>query len=93
MRSTLKGNESTLRVSAKTEKETQMKSNKYPTGWNEPKVRKVLKHYESQTEDEAIAEDEAAFELEDQAVMVVPRKLVPKITRLIEQQRPHSRRA
>jgi hypothetical protein len=70
-----------------------MKSNKYPTGWNEPKVRKVLKHYESQTEDEAIAEDEAAFELKDQAVMVVPKKLVPKITRLIEQQRPRSSRA
>ena len=70
-----------------------MKRNKYPTGWNERKIRKVLEHYEPQTEDEAIAEDEAAFELEGQAVMVVPRKLVPKITRLIEQQRPRSRRA
>jgi hypothetical protein len=70
-----------------------MKSNKYPTGWNERKIRKVLEHYESQTEDEAIAEDEAAFELKDQAVMVVPKKLVPKITRLIEQQRPRSSRA
>jgi hypothetical protein len=70
-----------------------MKANKYPTGWNERKVREVLKHYESQTEREAIAEDEAAFELKDQAVMVVPKKLVPKITRLIEQQRPRSRRA
>ncbi|MEK6284142.1 MAG: hypothetical protein AABO57_00205 [Acidobacteriota bacterium] len=70
-----------------------MKPNKYPTGWNERKVRKVLKHYESQTEDEAIAEDEAAFELKDQTVMVVPKKLVPKITRLIEQQRPRSSRA
>jgi hypothetical protein len=70
-----------------------MKSNKYPTGWNERKVREVLKHYESQTEREAIAEDEAAFELKDQAVMVVPKKLVPRITRLIEQQRPRPRRA
>jgi hypothetical protein len=70
-----------------------MKPNKYPTGWNERKVRKVLEHYESQTEDEAIAEEEAAFELKDQAVMVVPKKLVPKITRLIEQQRPRSSRA
>jgi hypothetical protein len=38
-----------------------MKQNKYPAGWNERKVRKVLKHYESQTEEQAIAEDEAAF--------------------------------
>ena len=65
-----------------------MKQTKYPAGWNEPRVRKVVKHYESQTEDEAIAEDEAAFELKDQTVMVVPKKLVPKITRLIAQQRP-----
>lgn len=60
-----------------------MKQNKYPSGWNERKVRKVLRHYESQTENEAIAEDEAAFELKDQTVMVVPRKLLPEITKLI----------
>ncbi len=49
-----------------------MTQNKYPSGCNERKVRRVLRHYESQTEDEAIAEDEAAFELKDQTVMVVP---------------------
>lgn len=70
-----------------------MKQNKYPAGWNERKVRRVLRHYESQTEDEAIAEDEAAFELKDQTVMVVPRKLVPEITRLIAKRRLESGRA
>ena len=70
-----------------------MKQTKYPAGWNERKVRRLVKHYESQTEDEAIVEDEAAFELKDQTVMVVPKKLVPKITRLIEKQRPRSSRA
>lgn len=70
-----------------------MKQNKYPSGWNERKVRKVLRHYESQTEDEAIAEDEAAFELKDQTVMVVPRKLVPEITKLIATRRQRSGRA
>ena len=64
-------------ASPKTEEETQMKQNKYPSGWNERKVRKVLRHYESQTEEDAIAEDEAAFELKDQTVMVV-RKPSPK---------------
>jgi hypothetical protein len=38
-----------------------MKQTKYPAGWNERKVRRVLKHYESQTEAEAISEDEAAL--------------------------------
>ena len=69
-----------------------MKRNKYPAGWNERKVHRVLKHYDSQTEEEAIAEDEAAFELRDQTVMVVPKKLVPEITRLIERRRPRASR-
>jgi hypothetical protein len=51
-----------------------MKQNKYPTGWNERRVKKMLEHYESQTEDEAIAEGEDAFELKDQTVMIVPKK-------------------
>ena len=70
-----------------------MKQNKYPSGWNERKVRRVLLHYESQTENEAVAEDEAAFELKDQTVMVVPKKLVPEITKLIAKHRPGSGRA
>ena len=69
-----------------------MKQNKYPSGWNERKVRRVLRHYESQTEAEAIAEDKAAYELKDQTVMVVPRKLVPEITKLIAKRRPVSGR-
>jgi hypothetical protein len=70
-----------------------MKQDKDPSGWNERKIRKVLRHYESQTENEAIAEDEAAFELKDQTVMVVPRKLVPEITKLIAKRRLRSGRA
>jgi hypothetical protein len=35
---------------------------KFPRGWDEARVRKVLAHYEKQTEDDAIAEDEAAYE-------------------------------
>lgn len=39
-----------------------MKENKFPPGWNEERVRRVLAHYEEQTEAEASAEDGAAFE-------------------------------
>jgi len=60
-----------------------MKQQHYPAGWNEVRVRKLLLHYETQTEDEAMAEDEAAFRRRDQTVMVVPKTLVPKITRMI----------
>jgi hypothetical protein len=61
-----------------------MKRNRFPAGWDQARVSKVLEHYERQTEDEALAEDEAAFERRDQTVMVVPKRLVPEITRLIE---------
>lgn len=42
--------------------ETKVKENKFPPGWDEERVRRVLAHYEEQTEAEAAAEDEAAFE-------------------------------
>lgn len=68
------------------------KRNQFPKGWNEARVRAVLEHYESQTEDEAVAEDEAAFRRRDQAVMVVPKRLVPTITKLITRQQNGVRR-
>lgn len=49
----------------------------------EERVRKVLKHYEEQTEEEAVEEDEAAFEDPSQTVMEVPNDLVPEIRELI----------
>ncbi len=64
-----------------------MKQIVFPSGWNEARVRKVLEHYEGQTEDEAVAEDEAAFQLRNQTVIVVPKRLVPEVTRLIERRR------
>ena len=60
-----------------------MKQSKFPPGWDEQKVRRVLEHYEQQTEEEAGAEDEAAFEDSAQAIMEVPIELVPTIRELI----------
>ncbi len=37
-----------------------MKKSKYPKGWDEKRVKRVLAHYEKQTEEEAVAEDEVA---------------------------------
>jgi hypothetical protein len=64
-----------------------MKRNRFPAGWDEARVRSVLEHYEQQTEDEGVAEDEAAFRLRGQTVVVVPKRLVPEVTRLIEMRR------
>ena len=57
--------------------------NKYPKGWNEKKVKALIKHYEQQTEDEEVAEDEAAFNDPEQTVMLVPRELVPQVDKLL----------
>jgi hypothetical protein len=60
-----------------------MRQDRFPPDWDEARVRKVLAHYEEQTEDEAVAEDEAALEESTQTVMEVPHELVPAIRELI----------
>jgi hypothetical protein len=53
-------------------------SNAFPKGWNEERVRQVLSHYESQSEDEQFAEIETAVEQEDTIMMAIPAKLAPE---------------
>ena len=36
--------------------------NRYPPGWDSERVRRLIQHYDAQTDEEAIAEDEAAFD-------------------------------
>jgi hypothetical protein len=67
---------------------TKKKRQVYPAGWDEERNRKVAEHYDNQTEDEQVAEHEAAFLAEGQTVMVVPTELVPEIVKLISQKRP-----
>jgi hypothetical protein len=60
-----------------------MRQDRFPPGWDEARVRKVLAHYEEQNEDEAVAEDEAALAESTETVMEVPHELVPAIRELI----------
>lgn len=60
-----------------------MRRKKFPPGWDEDRVRKVIGHYEQQTEEEAVAEDEAVFQEPAPAVVEVPRELLPAIRELI----------
>jgi hypothetical protein len=61
--------------------------NRFPPGWDAERVRRLLAHYEEQTEDEAVAEDEAPFEDDGHAVVQVPRELVPEVRKLIARHR------
>jgi hypothetical protein len=60
-----------------------MKKNRFPPGWSDARVRRVIARYESQTDLEAIAEDEAAYEAAGHTMMEVPRELVPTVRQLI----------
>lgn len=42
-----------------------MSDNKFPADWDEQKVRRVLDHYEPQTEEDALAEDESGIRPSD----------------------------
>jgi hypothetical protein len=56
-----------------------MKQTRFPAGWDEARLRRVIAHYEQQSEEEAAAEDEAAAP----SFMEVPRRLVPAVRELI----------
>ncbi len=60
-----------------------MKKPSYPPEWDEARVRRVLAHYEQQSEAEAVAEDEAVFESHSQTLIEVPSDLVPAIRELL----------
>ena len=60
-----------------------MKKSGFPKGWDEERIKRVLDHYENQTEDEAVAEDEAAWEDATQTFVEVPNELVPAVRELL----------
>jgi hypothetical protein len=60
-----------------------MKQSRFPKGWDEERVKRVLDHYENQTENEAVVEDEAAWEDISQTFVEVPNELVPAVRELL----------
>ncbi len=64
-----------------------MKQTTYPDGWDEARVKRVLTHYERQSDEEAVAEDEAAYESTTHTAMEVPVELVPAVRELLAKRR------
>jgi hypothetical protein len=60
-----------------------MSEQKFPPGWDAARVQRVLAHYENLSEDAQVAEDEAAQEPSAQAVISVPKELLPAIRQLL----------
>ena len=59
------------------------KKQKFPPGWNEQRVKKLIAYYENQTEDEEFADIEAAREAEDITLMAIPTELVPEVRAIL----------
>ena len=60
-----------------------MSHKRFPAGWDESRVQRVLDHYNAQSDEEAVAEDEAAFESPTHTAFEVPVDLVPEVRELI----------
>ena len=67
--------------------EAMKKQNRFPPGWNDARVQRVLDHYEAQSDNEAVAEDEAAYRSTTTTVMKIPVKLVPAVRALLAKRR------
>ena len=60
-----------------------MVQSRFPEGWDEERVRRVLRDYQDQTEEEALAEDEAGYKDRSESIIEVPVELVPAVRELI----------
>ena len=60
-----------------------MKPPAFPKGWDEKRVSELLACYETQSGEEAVAEDEAIWLDPEQTMMEVPSKLVPAVREFI----------
>lgn len=65
------------------EREAPLPQSEFPPGWDEERVKRLIAHYEHQSEEDAVAEDEAAFHGDAETVMTIPRELVPLVRELI----------
>lgn len=66
-----------------------MSDNKFPAGWDDRRVKNLLGHYESQSEEDAIAEDTAAYESTTHTMMSVPIAMAPQVRAMIESYLQH----
>ena len=60
-----------------------MSKKHFPAGWDERRIQQVLDHYEAQSDEEAVAEDEAAYESTTHTAVEVPVDLVPEVRELM----------
>ena len=61
-----------------------MNESQFPAGWDPARVQRLIDHYDRLSDEEMVAEDEAAAEERPgQAVVTVPDELLPAIRQLL----------
>ena len=60
-----------------------MKEQRFPAGWDEQRVKRLLAELDARTDEEWVAADEAAADSGDQVAVTVPAALLPAIRRLL----------
>jgi hypothetical protein len=66
-----------------------MSKNQFPAGWDNDRVQRLIAELDSRTEEEWTAADEAAAaDGDDQAVVTVPMALLPEVRRLLATYKP-----
>jgi hypothetical protein len=61
-----------------------MNEQRFPEGWDEQRVQRLLAELDARTEEEWVAADEAAAgEGEEQTVVTIPTALLPEVRRLL----------
>jgi hypothetical protein len=61
-----------------------MKKQRFPKGWNEERVKRLIAELDARTDDEWVAEGEAAAEQrKGQTVITVPDERLPAIRQLL----------
>jgi hypothetical protein len=57
--------------------------NRYPKGWDARSIQALADHYDNQSENDAVAEDEAAYRSTLVTMMAIPVELVPQVQKLL----------
>jgi len=77
-------NKKTPRSKSATRRKPSTPAAHLPRGWNQKRAQAVADYYDKQSDDNAIAEAEAAYSAPGTTMMQIPLKLVPAVRKLIE---------
>ena len=66
-----------------TKRTTRRDPSPYPKGWDRKRVQSLIDYYENLSDDDAIAEADAAYKDRASAMVQVPLKLVPRVQMLL----------